>query len=213
MARSRSSRPAQRRAGQHPRKGSGGRGRGARREFPTLAVVAGAAVLIAAVVVGGIYFKMNYKPPPPTYNPIDGVSCASSNPTASKVHANLQILYQETPVNVPANVGVKSDCSYWLHTADDSGVIAVTLPDQKKGHTYTLATFFKIWGQPISPRQVATLKTSKTVQMKVWVNGKRYTGNPAAITLTSHKNIVIQFGPPYQDPPPAYAWNDKTYPH
>ncbi|MBO0701858.1 MAG: hypothetical protein J2P38_02920, partial [Candidatus Dormibacteraeota bacterium] len=130
MAKSKSSQPAQRRAGQRPSKAAGGRRGGSRREFPTLAVVAAAAVLVTALAIGGVYFKMNYHPQP-TYSPINGISCAQSNPTAVKLHANLQILYQETPVTVPANVGVKSSCSYWLHTSDDSGVIAVTLPSSE----------------------------------------------------------------------------------
>ncbi|MBO0743821.1 MAG: hypothetical protein J2P43_02285 [Candidatus Dormibacteraeota bacterium] len=218
MAKSKSSQPAQRRAGQHSGKSAGGRARGrgrggSRREFPTLAAAAAAAVLVAALVIGGIYFKMNYKPPPPTYSAIDGVSCDKTNPTAVKIHANLQIFYQETPVAVPANVGVKSNCSYWLHTSDDSGVIAVTLPESQKHHTYTLATFFAIWGQPINKHQVTTLKTSDSVQMKVWVDGSPYHGNPADIPLTSHRSIVIQFGPPFLDPPPSYTWDTKTYPH
>ncbi len=216
LAKSKSSRTAQRRAGQHPSKTAGGRARGrggSRQEFPILAAVAAAAVLIAALVIGGIYFKMNYKPPPPSYSAIDGVSCVPTNPTAVRIHANLQILYQETPVAVPAKIGVKGDCTYWLHTSDDSGVIAITLPESQKHHTYTLGTFFNIWGQPISKHQVATLKTSDSVQMKVWVDGKPYHGNPADIPLTSHRNIVIQFGPPFQDPPPSFTWDDKTYPH
>jgi hypothetical protein len=216
LAKSKSSRPAQRRAGQHSNTTAGGRARGrggSRREFPTLAAVAAAAVLIAALIIGGVYFKMNYKPPPPTYNSIDGVSCVATNPTAVQTHVNLQILYQETPVAVPANIGVKSDCSYWLHTSDDSGVIDITLPESQKHQTYTLSTFFNIWGQPISKHQVATLKTSNSVQMKVWVDGSPYHGNPADIPLTSHRIIVIQFGPPFQDPPPSFTWDTKTYPH
>lgn len=214
MAKSKSSQPAQRRAGQHPSKTAGrqSRGRGgSRREFPTLALAAAIAVLVAALAVGGVYFKLNYHPAP-TYNPIAGVSCAKTAPTAVKNHVNLQIFYQETPVAVPAKVGVKSNCSYWLHTTDDSGVIAITLPESEKHHTFTLGTFFQIWGQPLSEHQVTTLKTSDKVHMRVWVNGKRYHGNPGNIPLTSHKVIVIQLGPPFIDPVPTYSWNDKTYP-
>lgn len=214
MAKSKSSQPAPRRAGQHTSKADGRqtRGRGSRREFPTLALAAAIAVLVAALAVGGVYFKLNYHPAP-VYNPIAGVTCAKTSPTAVQDHVNLQIFYQETPVSVPAKVGVKSNCSYWLHTTDDSGVIAITLPESEKHHTFTLGTFFQIWGQPLSKDRVATLKTSDKVHMRVWVNGTRYRGNPAHIPLTSHKVIVIQLGPPFIDPVPSYTWNDKAYPH
>jgi hypothetical protein len=34
--------------------------------------------------------------------------------------------------------------------------------------------------------------------MRVFLNGMRYTGNPAQIPLTAHADIVIEVGPPFR---------------
>jgi hypothetical protein len=41
----------------------------------------------------------------------------------------------------------------------------------------------------------------------VWVNGKAYKGNPAAIKLDAHTDIVIEAGPPFPKPPRFASWN------
>jgi hypothetical protein len=41
----------------------------------------------------------------------------------------------------------------------------------------------------------------------VWVNGQRYTANPAAIRLDAHTDIVIEAGPPFPKPPHFTNWN------
>ena len=177
-----------------------------------LPIVAGAAAVVVAATIVAIYVASTYKPPPPPHRPIAGIPCEKTAPTGSQTHAELQIYYQGTPVTVPANVGVKQGCLYWLHTNDDSGVIAVDLPKSDAHRTYTLGDFFKIWGQPLSRHQVATLKPGKGQSVEVWVQGKRYQGDPTGIPLSSHQTVVIQVGPPFLDPPPAYTWDTSQYP-
>lgn len=55
---------------------------------------------------------------------------------------------------------------------------------------YTLGDFFAIWGQPLSSGQVG----AATGALTVYVNGSRYAGDPALITLTAHKLIQIDVG-------------------
>ena len=40
-----------------------------------------------------------------------------------------------------------------------------------------------------------------------WVDGAAYTGDPRAIKLASHTDIVIEVGPPFPKPAPFVAWN------
>jgi len=42
--------------------------------------------------------------------------------------------------------------------------------------------------------------------MKVWVDGKPFTGDPRTIPLTAHADIVIQVGPPHAKPAPVADW-------
>jgi hypothetical protein len=115
-------------------------------------------------------------------------------------------------VNVPASVGIQPTCLYWLHTHDDSGIIHVEAPKSEANRKFKLGEFFTVWGQPLTSKQVSTIKVGPREQVKAWVNGKPYTGDPANITLASKEQIVIEIGPPFQDNPPPYTWDEKNYP-
>ena len=49
-------------------------------------------------------------------------------------------------------------------------------------------------------------------QLKAWVNGQPYTGDPANIPLASKEQIVLEIGPPLTDRPPTFTWDEKNYP-
>lgn len=180
------------------------RGEPARKpDLPVLPIAVAAAALV--VVIGLlVWYKLGTKPGPGA--PIDNIQCASGEQTANLYHAHLTILYQETPVPIPANIGVQSSCLYWIHTQDESGILAVGLPKGQEKTPITLGQFFQVWGQPLSSQKVATLDVGSGQQVRVWVNGTRYHGDPNSIVLSSHKDITIEIGPPFQDPPPAYSW-------
>ena len=55
--------------------------------------------------------------------------------------------------------------------------------------TFTLGNFFDIWGQPLSSNQV--LQYSDGKPLRVFVNGKPYTGDPRAIELQAHTLIAL----------------------
>jgi hypothetical protein len=143
--------------------------------------------------------------------PVANVNCDAGEQLATHYHAHLQILYQGQSVKVPAQIGIKPTCFYWLHTHDDTGVIHIEAPKSEASRKFTLGDFFKIWGQPLSSKQVATIQVPAGQQLKVWVNGQPYTGDPAKIPLSSHEQIVLEIGPPFADPPPAFTWDPNTY--
>jgi hypothetical protein len=174
-----------------------------RRHLPILPIaVAG----VAAVIVLGLllWYKLGTGPGPG--QPIGNIHCDAGEQNASLYHAHVTILYQETPVPVPANIGVQSSCLYWVHTQDESGIVAVGLPKGQEKTQITLGQMFQVWGQPLTGQKVATLTVDRGQQVRVWVNGNRYHGDPRNIVLSSHKDITIQVGPPFQDPPPRYTW-------
>jgi hypothetical protein len=47
-------------------------------------------------------------------------------------------------------------------------------------------------------------------QVKAWVNGQPYTGDPAKIPLASKEQVVLEIGPPFSEPP-TYTWDPNTY--
>ena len=139
---------------------------------------------------------------------MNAIQCQSGEQLAVHYHAHLDILFQNGPVTIPANTGVPtgSSCLYWLHTHDESGVIHIEAPQASASRQFTLGDFFAIWGQPLSRSRVATIPINSKNQLKIWVNGSPYTGDPSKIVLKGHEQIVIQIGPPFTTPPPTYTW-------
>ena len=70
----------------------------------------------------------------------------------------------------------------------------------------TLGDFFAVWGQPLDTKHAASASAKRGEQVYVWVNGKRYTGDPAKIPLTAHADIVVQVGPPFAKPVAFTNW-------
>jgi hypothetical protein len=131
---------------------------------------------------------------------IDGISCQPEH-LESHYHAHLTLLDNGQQVTVPAFIGIdlQHQCLYWLHTHDATGVMHIESPDTR---TYTLGQFFDVWGQPLSAARAASLKG----RLKVFVGGRRVSGNPRAIVLKPHELITIEQGrtvapPPYQFAP------------
>lgn len=139
---------------------------------------------------------------------VHGIQCNSGEQTVYHIHAHLAVFVNGAQRTIPYGIGIpggtatpeaaggpyvgSGTCFYWLHSHDQSGVIHIESPVQKY---YTLGDYFAIWGQPLAAGQVGPAKGTLTV----YVNGSRYTGDPASITLTAHKLIQIDVG---QDVPP-----------
>ncbi len=140
--------------------------------------------------------------------PVANIKCDQGEQTAVHYHAHLAILYHGTPVPIPALVGIpnQGQCLYWLHTHDTTGVIHVEAPSSASKRTFTLGEFFQVWRQPLNSKRVASLDVGKGEQLKIWVDGKPYRGDPNQVALKSHAQIVLQIGPDFQDPPPTYTW-------
>jgi hypothetical protein len=129
---------------------------------------------------------------------VNGVQCQSNEQTVYHIHAHLAVYVNGTQRSVPYGIGIpggtagqgyvgSGTCFYWLHTHDQTGVIHMESPVQK---FYTLGGFFAIWGQPLTSGQIGSAKGTLTV----YVNGKRYAGDPASITLTAHELIQVDVG-------------------
>jgi len=169
-------------------------------------ILAGAAVLaaIALVVVAVIAFTggrttAQKSPRAATGAMVDGIRCQASEQVAYHIHAHLAIYVSGSRQVVPAGIGIPGSqqvvngfveggkCLYWLHTHDTTGIIHVESPAER---VYTLGQFFDIWGRPLSGTQVG----GATGHVTVFVNGKRFAGDPRAIKLTPHAVIQLDVG-------------------
>jgi hypothetical protein len=202
------------------RSGNGGRGkrtsvrRPPPRRSPYAAFALPLAVLGVFLVVAialVVLYRTSTSSGPNSGQPVANVKCETSEQLATHYHAHLDILYQGQPVKVPAQVGIMPTCLYWLHTHDETGVIHIEAPKSESSRQFKLGDFFKVWGQPLSSTQVATIKVGSGEQVKAWVNGQPYTGDPANVPLASKEQVVIEIGPPFTEPPPTFTWDPNTY--
>jgi hypothetical protein len=142
--------------------------------------------------------------------PVNGVKCQSSEQAAYHIHAQLTIYVNGQLRPVPLGIGIvppvvqqsasgpfasapSGGCYYWMHTHAQDGVIHIESPTSK---VYTLGDFFAIWGQPLSSNQVGPATGAVTV----YVNGKRYSGDPSSIDLSPHEAIQLDVGTPAPSP-------------
>lgn len=112
------------------------------------------------------------------------------------VHAHLALLHDGKQVTIPANIGFhwQDSCLYWTHTHSPSyGIIHIESPYKI---VPTLGDFFKIWGVPLNSSQA----WKYSGPMKVYVNQKPYTGDPANIKLHLHTDVTIEVGGPFTKP-------------
>jgi hypothetical protein len=137
---------------------------------------------------------------------IAGISCDRMEGNRLHIHQHLVIFDRGTQVPIPATVGQRplSSCLYWVHTHTPDGIIHIEAPTDR---AFTLGDFFQVWGQKLSKTEAASAHAAKGGALKVWVNGKPYSGDPAAIKLESHTDIVIEAGPPFVKPPRFTSWN------
>jgi hypothetical protein len=145
---------------------------------------------------------------------VDGIQCDASEQVAYHVHSHLSIYVDGHSRSLPAGVGIvepearqtaagafygASRCYYWLHVHAQDGVIHIESPSSA---TYTLGQFFDLWGQPLTADQVGPA----TGPLTVFVDGKRFGGDPRSIALGSHRDIQIDVGTP-APPPKEVDWS------
>ena len=143
-----------------------------------------------------------------TGQPVDGISCQTSEQTVFHIHAHLTIFVNGAARQVPAGLGIPGaqatqspqgpfietgTCFYWLHTHASDGIIHIESPVER---TYTLGNFFDIWGQPLGPDQVGPAQGHVTAIY----NGQVWQGNPRDIPLNAQAQIQLQVGTPLVTP-------------
>ncbi|MGP3947486.1 hypothetical protein [Streptomyces sp. 7N604] len=123
------------------------------------------------------------------------------------IHAHLDILVNGKPVAVPANIGIDQQEQQIspLHTHEANGVIHIESPVKA---TFSLGQFMTEWDVALTQDSIGGLKADGDNAFRAYVNGKPYTGNPAAIEFRAHDEIAIVYGPTDQkvDVPGSYDW-------
>ena len=128
-----------------------------------------------------------------------GLPALGREGTALHIHAHLDVFVHGRPVAVPAGIGIGPDFISPLHTHDASGIVHVESPDVR---TFTLGEVFGVWGVRLTRRCLGGYCASGGDRLRVYVGGREFTGDPRALRLAPHAEIVVAFGTPRQLPRP-----------
>jgi hypothetical protein len=113
----------------------------------------------------------------------------------SRFGAHLELFARRRVLLVAAGIGIAPPqrregayvrggrCSYPLRTREPTGVIEV-----EDGARRTVGDLFELWGQPLSRRRIAGFRG----RVHAHVGGRPWRGDPRAIPLRRHAQIVLQ---------------------
>jgi hypothetical protein len=133
--------------------------------------------------------------------PALGLHALPQEGVALHIHEHLDLYVAGRRVVVPAEIGIDIPQQFIteVHTHDTSGIIHVESP---KVRQFTLGQVFGEWGVKLTPRCVGRYCGS----VHWWVNGRAMHGDPAALVLRAHQEIVVAAGPPPFQLPRSYAF-------
>jgi len=178
-------------------------------DLPLLPLVVGGLLLVGAVSMV-VYANLN-KTASAASGPIDGIPCNTSEQLAVHYHAHLAIVVDGNEAQVPANTGINTDqqCLYWLHTHDSTGLIHIEAPAASASRKFKLGEFFDVWGKRLDKTHVGDTTLAGGQKLVMYVDGKRYTGDPRQIVLASHTQVVLEVTPP-EIAPPTFTFPANT---
>ncbi|TAM71678.1 MAG: hypothetical protein EPN48_01045 [Microbacteriaceae bacterium] len=123
-----------------------------------------------------------------------GLGMLTSEGTAQHIHSHLSVTVDGKAVQVPALLGIDEAAQTIspLHTHDTSGIIHIESPVKS---TFTLGEVFTEWDVALDATHIGSLGGGDGQTVAVFVNGKKTSGDPAAITLAEHEDIDIVVTP------------------
>jgi hypothetical protein len=132
-----------------------------------------------------------------------GLPALPAEGTVVHIHQHLDLYVDGKHLTVPAGIGIGQTFISPLHTHDVSGILHV---ESDRPRTFTLGLFFGVWGVPLSSAQIGGLEAGGGKQLRVWVNGKPFAGDPGTIELAARQEIVLAYGRTPKPLPSGYAF-------
>jgi hypothetical protein len=150
-----------------------------------------------------------YRPPTRAVDgrPFTGFRCARGG---DRFGVHLEVFAHRRVVIVPAAIGVAPPfavrfgrvvpraCTYDARTLAPTGVFEI-----RRGSRLTVGDLFRLWGQPLARTRLAGFRSAR--QVLAFVGGRRWRGDPRAIPLRRHAQIVLEIGG-YVAPHPSFLF-------
>jgi hypothetical protein len=109
---------------------------------------------------------------------------------------HVELFARRRVVIVPPGIGLgPRGCTYPLRTTVPTGVVHVAR------HDLTLGDLFRVWGRRLTRSGLLSFRG----HVSVFVGGRRLVGEPRAVRLTKHAQIVLEVGG-YVAPHPSYLF-------
>jgi hypothetical protein len=109
---------------------------------------------------------------------------------------HIELFAARRVVIVPPRIGLgPRGCVYPLRTTAPTGVVHVA----RRG--LTLGDLFRVWGRRLGASTLVSFRE----RVSVFVGGRRWHGDPRAVPLTKHAQIVLEVGG-YVAPHPSYLF-------
>ena len=112
---------------------------------------------------------------------------------ALHIHQHIDLNIEGTVVAVPAEIGINRADRFVspLHTHDEGGVIHV---ESGTVRDFTLGELFDVWGVRFTAECIGSYCADATRTLRVYENGTLVPGDPRALVLTSHQEMMVVYG-------------------
>jgi hypothetical protein len=119
-----------------------------------------------------------------------------------RIGVHVELFAANHVVILPAGIGVRppltasagqithARCYGDLVTLGPTGVVLV-----RAGERLSLSDLFRTWGQPLSRSHLASFTAPMNTRVRVFINGRRWHGEPGDVALGRHFEIVLEVGP------------------
>lgn len=115
--------------------------------------------------------------------PIGSLRCG---PGGRGFAIHVELFANRRVIVVPKGIGVsRTGCRYPLYTSAPTGVVHV---DADRPHR--LRDLFAVWGRRLGRTRLLSFRG----RVLVFVGGRRFRGDPGAVLLTKHRQIVVEVG-------------------
>jgi hypothetical protein len=91
-----------------------------------------------------------------------------------------------------------------LHTHQQDGIIHI---ENSVPATFVLGQFFVEWGVRLTADCIGGSCAGNGKELAFFVNGKKFTGDPASIVLHKHDEIAIEYGDTGKLPAPPSSYD------
>ena len=133
-----------------------------------------------------------------------GMPALTSEGSVLHTHQHLDVVVRHRGQPIPQGIGIDAFDRFIspLHTHDFSGITHIESPMVRR---FTLGDLFDVWGLRFSATCLGAHCAKGKEQVWVYVNGKRWLGNPRVIALKQHQEIVVAYGT-YASIPKPIPW-------